>query len=435
MLSALFTGVSGINANGSALSVVGDNIANMNTVGFKSRRTSFGDVLSQTLGGAGGSSQIGRGVMVRSIDPMMTQGSFETSSNGLDLAIDGDGFFMVNDSGSRLYTRAGQFSLDKTGNIVNPDGLILQGYLADINGNITGTLGDLLIGSAQSPALATLTATVAVNLDGAATVPAAAFTLDGNGDATANDPANFNSSTTITVYDSQGGAHDVTMYFVKNAAPVNSWTTHYVYADPANPNLLVQTAATQTLTYDSSGALVNDNSAVPMNFNFGASVVTPQAIAFDFGTGTGEVPAGSGLDGSTQFASDFSVIRLNQNGYGAGFLKNLSISENGTITGIFTNGQTRQIGQVALAKFVAPTDLTKTGRNLFAESFDSGQPVIGAATTSGLGMVMSNALELSNVDLAEEFVKMIVYQRGFQANSRVITTSDELLQELVNLKR
>ncbi len=435
MLSALFTGVSGINANGSALSVVGDNIANMNTVGFKSSRTSFGDVLSQTLGGAGGSSQIGRGVMVRSVDPLMTQGSFETSSNGLDLAIDGDGFFMVNDSGSRFYTRAGQFSLDKTGNIVNPDGLILQGYLADINGNITGTLGDLLIGSAQSPALATLTATVAVNLDGAATVPAAAFTLDGNGDGTANDPANFNSSTTITVYDSQGGAHDVTMYFVKNAAPANSWTTHYVYPDPANPNLLVQTAATQTLTFDSSGALVNDNSAVPMNFNFGASVVTPQAVAFNFGTGTGEVPAGSGLDGSTQFASDFSVIRLNQNGYGAGFLKNLSISENGTITGIFTNGQTRQIGQVALAKFVAPTDLTKTGRNLFAESFDSGQPVIGAATTSGLGMVMSNALELSNVDLAEEFVKMIVYQRGFQANSRVITTSDELLQELVNLKR
>ena len=447
MLSALFTGVSGISANGTSLSVIGDNIANMNTIGFKSSRASFGDVLSQSLGVAGGSSQIGRGVMVRSVDPMFTQGSFETTSNGLDLAIDGDGFFMVNDGSNRFYTRAGQFSLDKTGNIVNPDSLILQGYLADISGNITGTLGNLLVGSAQSPALATLTANVAVNLDGADTVQAAVFTLDGNGDGTSNDPANFNSSTTITVYDSQGGSHPVTAYFVKTAA--NAWDVHYAIEDPSNAGQLMQAgqttggagnppagaAVTQQITFDVNGALVDDNSATAVDFDFGASVVTPQAIAFDFGTGTGETPAGSGLDGSTQFAAPFSVVKLNQNGYGAGFLKNVAISEDGVISGIFTNGQTRQIGQVALAKFIAPTDLTKTGRNLFAESFDSGQPIVGSAATSGLGVVMSNALELSNVDLAEEFVKMITAQRGFQANSRVITTSDELLQELVNLKR
>ena len=432
MLTSLFTGVSGMNANGMSLSVIGDNIANMNTIGFKSSRVSFGDVLSQSLGGASGSSQIGRGVLVRSVDPTFTQGSFESTANGLDLAIDGDGFFIVNDSSSRYYTRAGQFSLDKEGNVVNPDNLILQGYLADTNGNISGTLVDLTIGSAQSPANATTTADVAVNLDAAATVPAAAFTLDGNGDGTDNDPANFNGSSTITVYDSQGGAHEVSLYYEKTAA--NAWTVHYVHEAPADANLLIE-AGTQNLTFDVNGALVDDNSGTAIDFTFGATVSAPQPVTFDFGTGTGETPAGTGLDGSSQFAADFSVNSLSQNGYGAGFLKSVAVSEDGLITGIFTNGQTRQIGQVALAKFVAPTELTKAGRNLFAESYDSGQPIVGAAGTSGIGRTLSNALELSNVDLAEEFVRMITAQRGFQANSRVITTTDEMISELVNLKR
>ena len=432
MLTSLFTGVSGMNANGMSLSVIGDNIANMNTIGFKSSRVSFGDVLSQSLGGASGSSQIGRGVLVRSVDPTFTQGSFESTANGLDMAIDGDGFFIVNDSSSRYYTRAGQFSLDKEGNIVNPDNLVMQGYLADINGNISGTLGDLTIGSAQSPANATTTADVAVNLDAAATVPAAAFTLDGNGDGTDNDPANFNGSSTITVYDSQGGAHEVSLYYEKTAA--NAWTVHFIHEDPADANLLVE-AGTQNLTFDVNGALVDDNSGTAIDFTFGATVLAPQPVTFDFGTGTGETPAGTGLDGSSQFAADFSVARLSQNGYGAGFLKSVAVSEDGVITGIFTNGQTRQIGQIALAKFVAPTELTKAGRNLFAESYDSGQPIVGSAGTSGLGRTLSNALELSNVDLAEEFVRMITAQRGFQANSRVITTTDEMISELVNLKR
>lgn len=437
MLSSLFTGVSGLNANGTALSVIGDNIANMNTVGFKSSRTSFGDVLSQTLGGAGGSSQVGRGVSVTSVDPLFSQGSFETSANSLDLAIEGSGFFMVNEGDTRFFTRAGQFSIDKTGNIVNPDGLILQGYLADINGAISGTVGDLLIGSAQSPANRTATAAISVNLDATATAPTVAFTLDGNGDLINDDPANYNNSTTITVYDSQGGAHDVTVYFVKTdpTTTPNEWTAHYVYKDPANPDLLLEAATTQVLSFDTDGTLINDVSGTGVDFNFGPTVVTPQSIAFNYGTGTGETPAGNGLDGTTQFASNFAVTKLIQNGYASGFLKNVTVSQDGIITGIFTNGQTRPIGQLAVAKFIAPTALTKEGGNLYTQSFDSGQPIVGEAGTSGLGKVASNSLELSNVDLAEEFVRMITSQRGFQANSRVITTSDELLQELVNLKR
>jgi len=426
MLTSLYTAITGMNANGTWLSVIGDNIANLNTVGFKASRVAFGDILA----GAAGSLQVGRGVLINDISPLFTQGSFETTANPLDLSIDGDSFFIVSESGAHYYTRAGQFSLDKDGNIVNPNGLILQGYLADASGDITGTTGNLQIAGRQSLANATGDAVITLNLNSTAAIQTSPFTLDGNGDGTSDDPANYNFSNTVSVYDSQGGSHQVTLYYAKTAD--NAWTVHYVYPDSANPAELVE-AGTQSLTFNTDGALVDDNSGTSISFNFGASVTSPQEITFDFGTGTAE--SGDGLDGTTQFASDFGVMHLSQDGYPAGSLMNISISEDGIITGVFTNGQTRAIGQVALAKFIASDKLSKLGRNLYAESYDSGQPVVGMANTSGLGRVLSNSLELSNVDLAEEFVKMISAQRGFQANSRIISTTDEMLQELVNLKR
>ncbi|MCX7913883.1 MAG: flagellar hook protein FlgE [Thermodesulfovibrionales bacterium] len=433
MITSLYTAVSGISANGTALTVIGDNIANINTVGFKGSRVAFGDILSQTL--AGGSSQIGRGVIVTDVSPLFSQGSFQTSASVLDMAIDGDGFFIVKDSfGAKYYTRSGQFSLNKDGYVVNPEGLILQGYLADASGKILGEINDLNLGTTQSPPKMTANAKVAVNLDATATTPSEPFTLDGNGDGNDDDPANYNSSTTITVYDSQGGAHTVTLYFVKTGA--NTWEVHYVYANPdtTSSDKLIE-AGTQTLVFDENGKLVDDNDDTPIQFNFGGSVVQPQEITFDFGTGTDEDPPGSGLDGTTQFASPFSVLSISQDGYAAGSLKTVTISEDGIITGIFTNGQTRILGQIALARFVASTGLLKMGRNLFAETHESGQPIVGNPTTSGLGRVLSNTLELSNVDLAEEFIKMISAQRGFQANSRVVSAVDDLMQELVNMKR
>ena len=384
------------------------------------------------MSGASGSSQIGRGVQVTSVEPLLSQGSFQTTSNGLDLAIDGSGFFTVNDGSSRYYTRAGQFALDKDGNIVNPDGMVLQGYLADNAGNITGTIGSLQIATRQSAASQTAQINMAVNLNASAKAPVGAFTLNGNGDLIVNDPANYNFSTTATVYDSQGGAHQITAYFVKTAD--NAWDVHYAYEDPANPGQLVEPAVSQQLTFDSSGALIDDNSATAIDFDFGTAVVSPQAISFNYGTGTGEPTPGTGLDMSTQFSADSSVMSLTQDGYGAGSLKNVSVSDQGVITGVFTNGQTRAIGQLALTRFIAPTQLTKMGRNLYAESYDSGQPIVGTPNTSGLGKVASNSLELSNVDLAEEFVKMITAQRGFEANSKVITTTDQLMQVLVNMR-
>jgi flagellar hook protein FlgE len=426
MLTSLYTAITGMNANGTWLSVIGDNIANLNTVGFKASRVAFGDVLA----GAVGSLQVGRGVLTSDVSPLFTQGSFETTANGLDLSIDGDSFFIVNENGATYYTRAGQFSVDKDGNVVNPEGLILQGYLADAAGNITGTIGNLQIAGTQSLANATVNASIALNLDATGAIQTTPFTLDDNGDGNNDDPANFNFSNTISVYDSQGGIHQVTLYFEKTAD--NAWNVHYVHSDPANPAVLVE-AGSQALTFDTNGALVDDNSGTAISFDFGASVTSPQNIAFDYGTGTAE--SGTGVDGTTQYASDFGVMHLSQDGYPAGSLTNVSISDDGVITGVFTNGQTRAIGRIALAKFIAPDGLAKLGRNLYAESYDSGQPIVGMAATSGLGRVLSNSLELSNVDLAEEFVKMISAQRGFQANSRIITTTDELLQELVNLKR
>ena len=426
MLTSLFTAVSGMDANGESLSVIGDNIANENTIGFKSSDVSFGDVLSQSMSGGSGTSQIGRGVQMTGVTPIFSQGSFQTSSNGLDLAIDGNGFFMVNDpnTGARSYTRAGQFSLDKNGNIVNPDGLDLQGYLADATGNITGTVGNLDVAAVQNPAVATTTANITANLDSSVTA-AAAWTFVGG---TTSPPAatQYNSTTTVTVYDSQGGAHPVNVYLAKTAN--NAWTAHYVYTDAAGN--YQQAATTQNLTFNTSGALTADNDAATA-FVWGGGVANG-AITFDYGTSTAE--GGTGLDGTTQYNSPFAVLNLIQNGYAAGALKNIAVGQDGTITGVFTNGQSRAVGKLALANFIAPTQLTKLGRNLYAESFGSGQPVIGAPDTSGLGKIDSNSLELSNVDLAGEFVKMIAAQRGFEANSKMITTSDQLLQTLTNLQ-
>ncbi|HEX7519745.1 MAG TPA: flagellar hook protein FlgE, partial [Candidatus Deferrimicrobium sp.] len=335
MLTSLYTAISGMDATGTQLSVIGDNIANMNTVGFKKSTVAFGDVLSQVSG----SGQVGRGVFVQEVSPLMTQGAFETTQNALDLAIDGDGFFAVSDNGARYYTRAGNFSVNSDGFIVNPDNLRLQGYLADAAGNISGTTGDLQLAATQNPARMTGAANVAVNLDATAPVQPAAFTLDGDGNGTPNDPLNYNSSTTVSMYDSQGGVHQVTLYYAKTAD--NTWDIHSVYADPAKPGQLLEaTGSPQTLTFDTGGALTSVSAGSPV-FDFGGGVTGSQAITFD-------------QTGTMQYASNFAVLKLDQDGYSSGALKNLSISDSGEMTGNFTNGQTRLIGQIAMAKFIAP---------------------------------------------------------------------------------
>lgn len=427
-LTSLFTAVSGMNANGTALSVIGDNVANMNTTGFKSSRAAFGDILSQQMG----ESQVGRGVLLTAVTPQFTQGTFENTANVLDMAVDGDGLFVMKDTSGTYYTRAGQFNVDKDGYVVNPGGINLQGYAYAADGTATSVLDDINISSVNSAPNATEDVTISANLDSRETIPAAFDVTD------PNNTSNFSSS--ITVYDSLGNGHDVNVYFRKSAeaSTGNSWQWYAVVDEADSSSGSTEIQARGTLGFTNSGFLNTESSITyPLasgGFDFDGGAAAGQAIDFDFGTSI-TTDSGTGLDGTTQYGVSSATTFQSQDGYSSGSLKSITISQDGTMTGIFTNGQTRGLSQIALAKFVSPTGLTKMGKGLYAESTDSGQPVISTPQSSGTGAVLSNTLELSNVDLAEEFVKMILSQRGFQANSRVITTSDELMQELVNLKR
>ncbi len=552
--TALYTGVSGLNANGTDLSVIGNDLANTNTVGYKGGRASFADILSSSAGG-GSTMSVGRGVNLQAVTTQFTQGTLQTTSNALDLAIEGDGFFIVREaSGAQYYTRAGQYKLDKSGDIVNPEGLNLQGYLTQQG----GVLGTINVSSLNSPPLKTANVTVSANLNSATAVndptTATTFTLNsannqvvingttytlgagtysGSGLAaafnavvpagvatmsyTGNDaapsaaneykfkitntsgaglPVNLSSvnftaasmlgfpgvdytipaagtysslfrqsgfdplnatntsdfSTSITVYDSLGNSHLINVYFRKveqgglliNPSGASTTGNRWLYwavvpqtdsVVPAPPNNRLQVGGAGYLEFDTSGKLVFDSNGTSeyTSFNFLGGVTQAQSIAFNFGQSL--LAGGSGLSGTTQFGNPNSVLFQNQDGYTAGSLQSLLVDQNGAMTGVFTNGQTSKVADVALARFIAPTELTKSGRNLYNESSKSGSAIIGTASTSGRGRIFANSLEASNVDIAEAFVKMIAAQRGFQANTKVISATDELLQELENIKR
>lgn len=687
ILSSLFAGVSGLNANGTALSVIGNNIANMSTVGFKSSKASFADLISSSISGGSGAVQTGIGVALTGVEGDFSQGSLATSSNVLDMAIDGNGFFVVKDAqGGTFYSRAGSFRLDKDNNVVDPSGFKMQGFLADTNGTITGSIGDISLPSTTASPKATDQAFLAANLNSATTITGVkgalvgsaasvtttavgnnAFSINLNGDgaqtitvangltgsalaaaiqnavrgltpadpfhtaaytgftasvnasniftfssglagvtdnstagtgtvvvtapagntlaaslnmqgklvgaantvtfpytpgagdqsfdvdlndgngvqtitlaggpyaapgttlaaaiqaavraqATAStasagftatvtggvftftsgasgavavtaiagdtlatelnvvagtqtnatsttgtdfalsDPTGTsNFSTSMTVYDSLGNGHLLTTYFTNVGS--NTWnynvtasssdvvTSNYASAN-MDATLGITRVGAGTLTFGTNGTL--DRESVALRFNngtaAGAAGAVPgqlqvdfngatanQLITYNFGTSV-TTEGGNGLDGTTQFGSQSAVVQLTQDGYAAGSLQAFSVDGNGVINGRFSNGQLRALAQVVLARFPDPLGLTRTGNNTFAQSGNSGQPVTGVPENAGLGKLKSNTLELSNVDLGESFIDMIAAQRGFQANSRVITTADEILQELVNLK-
>lgn len=450
ILSSLFTGVSGLNANGNALSVVGNNIANLSTIGFKSSRSVFADLISSSLGGAGGAIQTGLGVALNGVQGNFSQGSLSTTSNALDLAIDGNGFFILRDTaGGTFYSRAGQFHLNAQNQIVDPSGFLLQGYQVNTSGLITASISGVTLPTTTAPPNPTSTADIGANLNSQS--PTGTFSL--------LDPAGTAQfSTSLTVYDSLGNSHLLTTYFTKTAA--NTWTytvvgstsdvvTGNYHASNVNTALGIVRLASGTLTFTTSGAL--DTESVVTSYDDGtaggaaggtvgqaridfAGATPDQTITFNFGTSV-TTDGGAGFDLTTQFGAASGLVQQSQNGFGAGALQTFTVETNGMINGRFSNGQVRPLAQLALARFPDPLGLVRTGKNTFAESGTSGQPLVGAATSAGLGRVLANTLELSNVDLGESFIDMIAAQRGFQANSRVITTSDEVLQELVNLKR
>jgi len=462
MMRSLYAGVSGLQNHQIRMDVLGNNISNVNTVGFKKGRVTFHDMLSQTMSGAakptdevGGVNpkQVGLGMMVASIDTIHTQGSLQTTGVMTDLAIEGNGFFVEKAGDKTFYTRAGNFGLDKDGTLVNPaNGLRVQGWLAQTVGGITsvntaGDTEDLIIPVGdKDPASATTEVSFASNLDKRTPlIPAGAG---------AEDIQKGTWTTTHDIYDSFGKVHKLQVNFTKVAGIANRWqatvTVDPQTATPTNTAVEVGPANNSTNTFfidfdnlgalsavsDAQGDILNTGSLqVPVSFDVPDATVPAGAAAvrqtFNLNLGT----VGSYRDSITQFADKSSTKITGQNGYNMGYLESFKIDQSGVITGVYTNGTRRVLGQVALATFTNPGGLEKEGENTYVVSNNSGDANIGASGTAGKGKIIAGALEMSNVDLAEQFTDMIVTQRGFQANSRTITTSDQMLQELLTLKR
>jgi flagellar hook protein FlgE len=422
--NSLYIGVSGLEAHGDAISVVGDNIANASTIGYKSQRATFSDMLGSQLD----SQRMGGGVRLAESQTMWTQGTITQTGNPLDLAINGGGLFMVkgNFGGQtgQYYTRDGQFHMDDQGYITNESGLRLQGFSIGSNGVQALSAGDLKVGGSQSPPVATAKSNMKLNLSADATV------------GPAWDPANPNTTsnyaTSETVYDSLGAAHHVDVYFRNQGN--GAWEYHAMVdgGDLAGGNAGTPTEITSgTLTFNSNGSLqAQTQNATPVNFNKAAG---GQNITFNFGDDIAS--GGTGFAGSTQYSGSSTVNGLDVDGHAAGKLTNLAIGDDGTITGSFDNGDKIALAKVAIASFTNEDGLTRVGSGMVEQSATSGNPLIDTAGTGARGSVQSGALEQSNVDLGNELVTLIAYQRAYQANAKTVTTADEMLQTVDNLKQ
>jgi len=481
--SALFSGISGLGAFGNAMQIIGDNIANVNTVGFKGSSCNFQDLLSQSISTLSGTAQVGRGTGLGDVSASFAQGSFESTANPTDLAIGGDGFFVLkgNAGDSLYYSRAGNFRFNKDGYLVNPGGHVVQGWALDENGEDVGSITDVLLSSFTSPPKKTDHMQAIVNLDSdgnnnsAGSDDALAKAWDG----TASTPLSENAyeyQTTLKIYDSLGSTHDVTMYFDK--AETSSDYEFIVTCNPGEDNRSIFGTTDEAKGMLAKGLL---------HFNAGSGVITDIDLLRFTGTGSGgdgitlssaanwtqqlesdlaatngyfafapafiagndmtvELDFGTHYDqstskwvndslSSTQFAKASTTTFQSANGYGAGDLQGVNVDVDGVITGTYSNGQLVPLYRVALAKFQNVHGLFKEGGNLFKETRTSGAAITNRPGTNGLGSIAPNSLEQSNVDIANEFVKMITTQRGFQANSKIITVTDQMLAELINLKR
>ncbi len=430
MMRSLFSGVSGLRNHQVRMDVIGNNISNVNTVAFKAGRVTFKEGFAQLLQGAsrppgdhGGINpiQVGLGMQIGSIDTLFSQGNLETTGLNTDLAIQGDSFFVVAKGNQHYYTRAGNFQLDADGKLVSPtNGFVVQGRMAD-NGVFLDGVRDIVLPFGQKTAAkSTDSVALAGNLNASAPVFTGAFDATGRAD-----PANASSWTesSITVYDSLGNQWDLKVQFWKTAADTWSWQV-----DGTNlpAGFTPDNATPQTLQFDTVGVLQAAAPTDPPVISWAPPGADPVSITVDLG---------SGINGITSFAGTNTAVLRDQNGYTAGQLQNFSIDRTGLITGAFTNGTNVVLGQIVLSDFNNPAGLLRVGDNMYATSGNSGGAVLGYALEGSQSTLTSGALEMSNVDLAQEFTNMIVAQRGFQANSRVITNSDEMLQEVVNLKR
>jgi flagellar hook protein FlgE len=421
MLRSMFAAVTGLRSHQAFMDVVGNNIANVNTTGYKTSSVLFEDLLSQQLNGAGqptaaaggtNAAQVGLGVRLTGISVNFAQGATQLTGRSTDFAIQGDGFFAVDQGGQTAYTRNGSFSLDGNGNLVTADGGFVKGWQADQNGNVTtnSAVGHLKIPVGQ---IINPITTTTMKIGGNLPADAAVGTVVDAG---------------INVYNSLGTAVPLRAEFTKiaDAAGQVNWQARVF--DSGN-NLVSGPAA---VTFDLNGALTSGNINVTkaqLNTIAGTSGTWGAGgVTLDFGTAT-DPDRLSGAGGLNTAAA------LSQDGSGVGSVVGFSVSEQGLITGTFSNGRSQAIGQIAMATFANPNGLEKLGSSLYSATVNSGNAQIGVAGSGGRGTLSGGTLEMSNVDLAAEFTNLIVAERGFQANSRVITTSDQILQDLVNLKQ
>lgn len=399
--------LSGLNAASSDLEVTANNVANVNTHGFKESRAQFSEVFAIGTQSVG-SSASGSGVRLSAVAQQFTQGNIDFTDNALDLAIGGEGFFVLNDNGARSYSRAGAFGVDNQGFVTNAQGARLQAYPFAGNGLFnTGTPNDLQLVTGANPPAATTSAAFGINLPANASAP-----INPVFDPT--DPASFNHTTSVTVYDSLGAAHTATVYFIKDAA-VNTWNTQVeIEGNPVAGATPIVFAPDGTIQSPAGGAMP----LAPYNPGTGAANIT---MSINFGT-------------ATQFGSNFGVNSLSQDGFTTGRLTGVSVDPEGIVFARFTNGQSTSLGKLALANFVNPQGLQQLGDTTWGESFQSGDALLGEAGTASFGNVQSGALEASNVDLTAQLVQMITAQRNFQANAQMISTADTVTQTVINIR-
>ncbi|HWU42863.1 MAG TPA: flagellar hook protein FlgE, partial [Bdellovibrio sp.] len=415
----------GMTAQGEALGVIGDNIANANTVGFKASRAEFQDIISKNLKGILGGNQIGRGVKIGAVNPILSQGNVDATEKVTDLAISGDGYFKVKGSDGDSFTRDGSFHFDREGYLVTNDNQKVQGFATDEKGNILNKLADIKFPRALIPAKATKEVKLDLNLD-SRMEPTKKFDL--------KDPyTTSHYSTGVEMYDSQGNKHLLSLFFNKTAD--RQWEYKGLVdgkeVTGGEEGKLSQVCAGK-LEFTVDGKL-NSQEMTSSNFNFKGGALQGQEIKINFGDAIKD--GGKGLDGTKQYGKNSDLISWHQDGAAAGTITSLSFNDEGILTAVYSNGQAADLAQIALAKFENPEALFKVGNNRLKESRDSGGASIGAPGAAGRGKLFAKSLERSTVDLATEFVNMIQNQRGFQANAKTITTTDELLNEVIQLKR
>ncbi len=427
--------LSGLSAASKDLAVTGNNIANVSTTGFKRSRAEFVDVYAASYQGIS-RLQSGSGVRVAQIQQQMSQGNVEYTNNNLDLAINGKGFFVLEEAGTRLYSRAGSFAPDKDGFVVNSQQQRLQINPANDDGSFnTGVISDLQLSTSEGPPRATTDVNVAINLDSESPVVDSALypVFD------PADPNTYTYSTSVTVYDTLGSSHLVTAYYRKDGP--NNWSVYTTMTDQTDSDFPVggdglaeaailpggansQISGPYNLVFGSTG-LVDTTASSPLPFNYSWSIENGAATTLDFVMDYGS---------STQYSRDSGVNAITQNGFTTGLLTGIDIDDKGVVFARYTNGNDQPLGQVVLASFANPQGLQPNGDSGWLQTFASGEALLGEPGSASLGLVQSGALESSNVNLSEELVNLIVAQRNFQANAQTITVNDTITQTIINMR-